>query len=70
MATEQDLRKSLLNARKSERVLFAVSPELKEAAAARAEDRCMSLSAYICSLIADDVVAHASDAQKGDTRAD
>ena len=64
MATEQDLRKSLLNARKSERILFAVSPELKEAAAARAEDRCMSTSAYICSLIADDVVAHADTESK------
>lgn len=60
MATERDLRKSLLNAKKTERIIFAVSPELKEAAAARAEDCCVSTSAYICSLIADDVVAHAA----------
>ncbi|WP_322354771.1 hypothetical protein [Paratractidigestivibacter sp.] len=59
MATGQELRKSLLNAKKTERVIFAITPELKEAATAQAEDRCVSLSAYINSLIADDVVAHA-----------
>ena len=65
MATEQDMRKTLLNAKRSERIIFAVSPELKEAAAAQAEERCVSLSAYINTLIADDVVTRAT-AQKGE----
>ncbi len=76
MATGQELRKSLLNAKKTERVIFAITPELKEAATAQAEDRCVSLSAYINSLIADDVVAHAvaeakaSNKKGGEARAD
>lgn len=56
MAGDHNLRKALLNGKKSERIIFAVSPELKRAAAAMAEERCMSLSAYISALIADDVV--------------
>ena len=65
MATEQDMRKTLLNAKRSERIIFAVSPELKEAAVAQAEEQCVSLSAYINTLIADDVVTRAT-AQKGE----
>ncbi|MBM6867297.1 hypothetical protein [Collinsella tanakaei] len=56
MADNRSLRMALLNGRKSERIIFAASPELKHAATAMAEERCMSLSAYISALIADDVV--------------
>lgn len=61
MADDRSLRMALLNGRKSERIIFAASPELKRAATNMAEERCMSLSAYISALIADDVVRFQSD---------
>ena len=61
MADNRSLRMALLNGRKSERIIFAASPELKHAATTMAEERCMSLSAYISALIADDVVRFQSD---------
>lgn len=61
MSEHHNLRKTLLNGKKSERIIFAVSPELKQAATVMAEERCLSLSAYISSLIADDVVRNQAD---------
>jgi hypothetical protein len=58
MLEENSLRKSMLNGHKSERIIFAVTPELKEATQLMSEERCMSVSAYITSLIVDDVLAH------------
>ena len=37
-------------------IIFAVTPELKETVTALARRRCQSVSAYISSLIVDDVV--------------
>lgn len=56
MADEQDIRMAMLNGGKTERIIFAVTPELKEAVTALARRRCQSVSAYISSLIVDDVV--------------
>ena len=58
MVEEQDLRKAMLMGNKTERVIFAVTPELKEAVAFMSGERCMTISAYITSLIVDDVLAH------------
>ena len=58
MADEHDLRKAMLNGAKTERIIFATTPELKEAVAFMSEERCMTISAYITSLIVDDVLAH------------
>ena len=57
MTTELDARKVMLNGRKTERIIFAVTPELKKAIAKAAEDKCVSVSAYITALLADDVIA-------------
>ena len=56
MATELDARKTMLNGRKSERIIFALTPELKTAVTKAAEDKCVSVSAYITALLADDVI--------------
>ena len=58
MVDEHDLRKTMLNGAKTERIIFAATPQLKEAAQLMSEERCMSMSAYITSLIVDDVLAH------------
>ena len=58
MADEHDLRKAMLNGGKTERIIFAATPRLKEAAQLLSEDRCMTMSAYITSLIVEDVLAH------------
>ena len=57
MTAELDTRKVMLNGRKTERIIFAVTPELKKAIAKVAEDKCVSVSAYITALLADDVIA-------------
>lgn len=44
------LRQKLLNGKKTERVIFAVTPEMKEALSAVAKDRCMSVSGFLTSL--------------------
>ncbi len=56
MADEQDTRMAMLNGGKTERIIFAVTPEIKKMVTALARRRCQSVSAYISSLIVDDVV--------------
>lgn len=58
MVDEQDLRKAMLLGNKSERIIFATTPELKEAVTLMSGERCMTISAYITSLIVDDVLAN------------
>lgn len=58
MPEENALRKTVLNGKKSERIIFAVTPEMKSAISQIAEEKCVSVSAYITSLLADDVVAN------------
>lgn len=57
MDSDLDLRKVLLNGKKSERIIFAVTPELKEAVAKAAEDKCVSISSYITAMLADAVIS-------------
>lgn len=47
---ENDLRKILLNGKKSDRIIFAVTPELKTAISALAEERCTTVSALLTNL--------------------
>lgn len=42
---EKSLKQKLLNGKKTERVIFAVTPEMKEALAAVAKDRCIAFPA-------------------------
>ncbi|MEG2368964.1 MAG: hypothetical protein RSB16_03960 [Raoultibacter sp.] len=58
----QELRKSLLNGNKTERINFAVTPALKSAVAQLAEDQCMSVSNLIVTMLSDAVVK--SDTQE------
>lgn len=58
MPEENALRKTVLNGKKSERIIFAVTLEMKSAISQIAEEKCVSVSAYITSLLVDDVVAN------------
>lgn len=57
---DAELRKRLLNGRKTERISFAVTPELKEAAERLAEERCVKVSSLIVSLLSDEIIANKS----------
>lgn len=63
MDSDLDLRKALLNGKKSERIIFAVTPELKKAVAKAAEDKCVSVSSYITALLADTVISEEANAK-------
>ena len=54
---DTELRKRLLNGRKTERISFAATPELKEAAERLAEERCVNVSSLIVSLLSDEIIA-------------
>ena len=56
MADDNSLRKSILNGKKSERVIFAVTPEMKRALVKLAEENCVSMSAYITNVLAQNIV--------------
>lgn len=55
---EKQLRQRLLRSKKTERVIFAVTPETKTALEILAKDQCVSVSALITSLIVDDAIKH------------
>jgi hypothetical protein len=55
---EQELRKRVLGAKKTERIIIAATPELKEALETVAREKCVSLSALITSLAVDEIVAN------------
>ncbi|MGN0034110.1 MAG: hypothetical protein ACI364_00045 [Coriobacteriales bacterium] len=57
---DTELRKRLLNGRKTERINFAVTPELKAATERLAEERCTSVSSLIVSLLSQEVIANKS----------
>ena len=55
---EQERRKHVIGAKKTERIIFAVTPELKEALETIAREKCVILSALITSLAIDEVIAN------------
>ena len=55
---ENELRKHVLGAKKTERIIFAATPELKEALETIAQERCTSLSALLTALATDEVLAN------------
>lgn len=63
---KQELRKTLLNGNKSERINFAVTPALKSAVLELAEDQCTSISGLISTMLADAVVK--SDIKKSGSK--
>lgn len=58
---ENDLRKTLLNGKKSDRIIFAVTPELKTAISTLAEERCTTVSALLTSLSTEAIVEADAD---------
>ena len=55
---ENELRKHVLGAKKTERIIFAATPELKEALEMVAQEKCVSLSALLTALATDEVLAN------------
>ena len=55
---ENELKKHVLGAKKTERIIFAATPELKEALETVAQEKCMSLSALLTALATDEVLAN------------
>jgi hypothetical protein len=53
---EKELRQQLLSGHKTERIIFAATPETKAALEVVAKDRCMSVSALLTSLAVDEVI--------------
>lgn len=58
---EKALKQKLLNGNKTERIIFAVTPELKEALAVVAKDHCTSVSGLLTTLAVEEV-SHSQDA--------
>lgn len=55
-----DLKQKLLNGKKTERIIFALTPELKRAVVDMAQKECVSTSAFIALLLADEAVRRAN----------
>lgn len=53
---EAELKQTLLNGKKTERIIFAVTPELKRAVVEMTQKDCVSASAFIASLLANEAV--------------
>ena len=51
-----ELRQQMLNSKKTERIIIAVSPDLKSAVSNLANERCISMSTLISSTLADEVI--------------
>lgn len=65
---EKTLRQQLLNGKKTERIIFAVTPEMKAALAAVAKDQCVSVSALLTSLAVEEISSKASIAAQAIAR--
>lgn len=55
---DQELRKHLLGAKKTERIIFAATPEMKKALEAIASEKCTTVSALLTSLALNEVLAN------------
>ena len=53
---DHELRKHLLGSKKTERIIFAATPETKAALEAIARDKCVSVSALITGLVVDEAL--------------
>lgn len=54
-----ELKQDLLNGRKTERIIFAATPTLKKEVARMAERDCVTVSAFITRLLAEEAVRRA-----------
>lgn len=62
---KHDLRRHLLGSKKTERIIFAATPETKAALEAMARDRCVSVSALITGLVVDEALRNPEVVAKG-----
>ena len=51
-----ELKQKLLNGKKTDRIIFAVTPDLKHAVTEMAKQDCVSTSAFISPLLAEEAV--------------
>ncbi len=51
-----ELKQKLLNGKKTDRIIFAVTPDLKHAVTEMAKQDCVSASAFISTLLAEEAV--------------
>ena len=56
---DHELRKHLLGSKKTERIIFAATPETKAALEAMAKEQCVSVSALITKLVVDEALRNA-----------
>ena len=56
---EAQLRKSVLSGKKSQRIVFAASDEMKSALERISQEKCVSLSALMTSLAAKEILENA-----------
>jgi hypothetical protein len=56
---DRELRKHLLGSRKTERIIFAATPETKAALETMAQEQCISVSALITKLVVDEALRNA-----------
>ena len=56
---DHELRKHLLGSKKTERIIFAATPETKVALEAMAKEKCVSVSALITGLVVDEAIRNA-----------
>lgn len=62
---DHELRKHLLGSKKTERIIFAATPETKAALETMARERCISVSALITSLVVDEAIRDSEVVEKG-----
>ncbi|ACV21367.1 Uncharacterised protein [Slackia heliotrinireducens] len=55
---ENELRKHVLGNKKTDRIIFAATPEMKSAIEKVAEEKCVSVSALLTSLALDELIAN------------
>ena len=51
-----ELKQKLLNGKKTDRIIFAVTPDLKHAVTEMAKQECVSTCAFISTLLAEEAV--------------
>ena len=62
---DHELRKHLLGSKKTERIIFAATPETKAALETMARERCISVSALITSLVVDEAIRDSEVVEQG-----
>lgn len=55
---ENELRKHVLGNKKTNRIIFAATPELKSAIEKLAKEKCVSVSSLLTSLVLDELIAN------------